>query len=54
MIQRVSRRSFVAGASALIAAPFVVRAQGARELVIVTYPGRLSEPHRWLGNQMTS
>ncbi|MBM3612834.1 MAG: extracellular solute-binding protein, partial [Alphaproteobacteria bacterium] len=27
-------------------------AQGARELVIVTYPGRLSEPHRWLSDQM--
>jgi putative spermidine/putrescine transport system substrate-binding protein len=50
----MSRRRFVkagvAGA-ALAAAPAVLRAQ-ARELVIVTYPGRLSEPHRWLADRM--
>jgi putative spermidine/putrescine transport system substrate-binding protein len=35
-----------------LAMPSVVRAQTARELVMVSYPGRLSEPHRWLGDQM--
>ena len=27
-------------------------AQGSRELVIVTYPGALSGPHRWLADQI--
>ena len=50
---RISRRSTLAGiAAGTIAAPGILRAQTARELVIVTYPGRLSEPHRWLGDQM--
>jgi putative spermidine/putrescine transport system substrate-binding protein len=50
---RLSRRSTLAGlAAGAIAAPGILRAQIARELVIVTYPGRLSEPHRWLGDQM--
>jgi putative spermidine/putrescine transport system substrate-binding protein len=50
---RISRRSTLAGiAAGTIAAPGILRAQAARELVIVTYPGRLSEPHRWLGDQM--
>src|SRR5262249_52804196 len=48
----ISRRRFSALAgAAIVAAPVVARAQ-ARELVIVTYPGRLSEPHRWLADQM--
>jgi putative spermidine/putrescine transport system substrate-binding protein len=29
-----------------------LRAQTARELVIVSYPGRLAEPHRWLADQI--
>ncbi len=50
---RISRRATLAGfAAGPVAAPGILRAQGARELVIVTYPGRLSEPHRWLGDQM--
>ena len=49
---RLSRRAALGGIVAAVAAPSIVRAQGARELVIVTYPGRLSEPHRWLGDQM--
>jgi len=51
----MNRRAAVralAGAAGLLAAPALVRAQAARELVIITYPGRLSEPHRWLGDQM--
>jgi putative spermidine/putrescine transport system substrate-binding protein len=41
-----------AGAAAALAAPRLATAQAARELVIVTYPGRLSEPHRWLADRM--
>jgi putative spermidine/putrescine transport system substrate-binding protein len=48
----LSRRRALGLAAGLIAAPALVRAQGARELVIVTYPGRLSEPHRWLGDRL--
>jgi len=51
-MKNLSRRAALGGIAAAIAAPSLVRAQGARELVIVTYPGRLSEPHRWLGDQM--
>jgi putative spermidine/putrescine transport system substrate-binding protein len=43
------RRPLLAAALVL---PAVARAQGARELVIVTYPGRLSEPHRWLADRL--
>ena len=32
--------------------PSLVRAQESRELVVITYPGRLSEPHRWLADQI--
>lgn len=40
------------GFAAAFARPSALRAQTARELVIITYPGRLSEPHRWLADQM--
>jgi putative spermidine/putrescine transport system substrate-binding protein len=53
-MNRLSRRSALGGlaaATGLLAAPRPLRAQ-ARELVIITYPGRLAEPHRWLGDQM--
>ncbi len=36
----------------LVSMPAILRAQQARELVCITYPGRLSEPHRWLADQM--
>jgi putative spermidine/putrescine transport system substrate-binding protein len=39
-------------ASGVLAVPAIVGAQEARELVVITYPGRLSEPHRWLADQM--
>ena len=39
-------------AAAAFAKPTASRAQTARELVIITYPGKLSEPHRWLADQM--
>ena len=52
----VSRRNviqLIAGATAgSLASTSPVRAQEARELVIITYPGRLSEPHRWLADRM--
>ncbi|PWS38966.1 hypothetical protein DFH01_06895 [Falsiroseomonas bella] len=51
----VSRRSLArlgAAAAGLLAVSRLVHAQAARELVIVTYPGRLSEPHRWLADRM--
>lgn len=53
---QISRRKIVqimAGtATGALALPSIVRAQEARELVVITYPGRLSEPHRWLADQM--
>lgn len=53
---QISRRKIVhlvAGTMAAnLAFPGRVMAQEARELVIITYPGRLSEPHRWLADQM--
>jgi putative spermidine/putrescine transport system substrate-binding protein len=49
---RMNRRSFVVAGAATLAAPAIARAQTAREMVIVTYPGRLSEPHRWLADQL--
>src|SRR5262245_64796419 len=53
MNRRAAARA-LAGAAGLLAAPALVRAQAARELVIISYPGRLSEPHRWLGDQLES
>lgn len=47
----LQRRSVLAAGALLLAAPQLARAQS-RELVIVTYPGRLSEPHRWLADRM--
>ncbi len=53
---RVTRRrslGLIAGtAAANLVAPGQARAQAARELVIITYPGKLSEPHRWLADQL--
>jgi putative spermidine/putrescine transport system substrate-binding protein len=41
-----------AGAAATFGGLKPVSAQDARELVIVTYPGALSGPHRWLADRM--
>ncbi len=53
---RITRRrslGFISGAAAAsLAAPGPAHAQAARELVIITYPGKLSEPHRWLADQL--
>ena len=51
-LARRSLATLAAGAAGLLATPRLVHAQAARELVIVTYPGRLSEPHRWLADRM--
>lgn len=50
MIQ--TRRRLIGTAVAALASPAILRAQTPNELVIVTYPGRLAEPHRWLADQM--
>jgi putative spermidine/putrescine transport system substrate-binding protein len=51
----VNRRRFIAGTlgggAALALGTDRARAQD-RELVVITYPGKLSEPHRWLGDQL--
>ena len=53
---QISRRKIVqimaGSATSALTLPSIVRAQEARELVLITYPGRLSEPHRWLADQM--
>jgi putative spermidine/putrescine transport system substrate-binding protein len=38
--------------TAPLAAPSLVRGDEPTELAIITYPGKLAEPHRWLGDQM--
>ena len=51
----LSRRQLLqaaASGAAVTGVPSWVNAQEARELVIITYPGKLSEPHRWLADQM--
>jgi putative spermidine/putrescine transport system substrate-binding protein len=49
---RLTRRSVLAGATASLAAPSLLRAQAARELVIVSFAGQLQEPHQWLARRM--
>ena len=54
---QISRRKAVqllasGTAASTLALPSLVRSQEARELVLITYPGRLSEPHRWLADQI--
>ena len=49
------RRSFLkgtAGTALSILSPLLVRAQEARELVIVSFAGALQEPHQWLARRM--
>lgn len=51
----VSRRQALAllgGGAAVFTGAAPALSQAARELVIVTYPGALSGPHRWLADQM--
>lgn len=55
MASNFNRRVFLqttAAAGAALAMPGVVRAQGARELVIVSFAGSLQEPHQWLAKRM--
>ncbi len=53
-LSRRQAMSFALGgvAAVSIARPSIVRGQTAGELVVITYPGKLSEPHRWLADQM--
>ena len=47
------RRVLAAGALGAVAGvPAIVRAQQARELVIVSFAGALQEPHRWLADRI--
>ena len=56
MSQIINRRRFLERRrrrqAPLLAAPGIVRAQGARELVIVSFAGSLQEPHQWLARRM--
>ncbi|KPL55168.1 hypothetical protein ABB55_25475 [Prosthecomicrobium hirschii] len=47
-----TRRTLLAGVGATLALPAIVRAQGAKELVIVSFAGQLQEPHQWLARKM--
>jgi putative spermidine/putrescine transport system substrate-binding protein len=49
--RRALARGLAAG-SAILAAPGLLRAQAARELVIVSFAGQLQEPHQWLARRM--
>ena len=50
----VTRRDVVrlamTGGAAVLARPAILRAEEGRELVVITYPGDLSKPHRWLAD----
>jgi putative spermidine/putrescine transport system substrate-binding protein len=56
MTPRLTRRRLagraLATTAAIAAAPTLLRAQAARELVIVSFAGQLQEPHRWLADRM--
>ncbi|KQT83831.1 extracellular solute-binding protein [Aurantimonas sp. Leaf443] len=55
MILSTNRRRFLQSGAALgasLALPGVLRAQEARELVIVSFAGQLQEPHQWLAKRM--
>ncbi len=55
MTSRLTRRGLAVGAlatTAVTATPSLLRAQAARELVIVSFAGQLQEPHRWLADRM--
>lgn len=48
----LTRRHLLAGSAASVALGSPLRAQTARELVIVSFAGQLQEPHQWLARQM--
>lgn len=52
LTKRTAVKLMAGGSAAALLRPTVLRAQEARELIIISYPGRLSEPHRWLADQM--
>lgn len=51
-LNRRTMLSMVGSGAVMAASGFPALAQDSRELVIVTYPGALSGPHRWLADQM--
>lgn len=51
MTRREFGRTLAGAATVALGAPRLVGAQ-ARELIIITYGGKLQEPHRWLGDRM--
>ncbi len=57
MSGKITRRTFGKGllatgvAASTLSMPFIVRAED-KELVVISYGGKLQEPHRWLGDQM--
>ena len=48
----LNRRALLAGSAASLAMPSALRAQAARELVVVSFAGQLQEPHQWLARRM--
>ena len=55
MANPIVRRSFIkstAGAALALSTPMLLRAQEAKELVIVSFAGSLQEPHQWLARRM--
>jgi putative spermidine/putrescine transport system substrate-binding protein len=48
----IDRRRLLAAAGATFSLPTIGRAQGSRELVIVSFAGQLQEPHQWLARRM--
>ena len=55
MATPIIRRSFIkgtAGAALALSTPMLLRAQEAKELVIVSFAGSLQEPHQWLARRM--
>ncbi|WP_279483684.1 extracellular solute-binding protein [Aureimonas sp. SK2] len=51
-IDRRQAKYLVGGGLVALGAGRTAQAQEAREMVIVTYPGALSGPHRWLADQI--
>ena len=55
MATPIIRRRFIkgtAGAALALSTPMLLRAQEAKELVIVSFAGSLQEPHQWLARRM--
>ncbi|MFT8246667.1 ABC transporter substrate-binding protein [Roseomonas sp. BN140053] len=51
-LSNTTRRALLGGAATTLALPSLLRAQEARELVIVSFAGELQQPHQWLARRM--